>query len=359
MPDPAVRSITGKLALCFGGRYGRAMPVTRAAQLVSLSCFLFLFVSTFDAFAQDEDASALVEGKEPAQFAYNYAETETARAAALGGAQRAAGNGITAMFLNPANMVQSRVYHIGALGQITPEYGRQVYGGAIVDSVTGRLAGGLSIMGGFLDPDGIDRSWLDIRLGLAYPISDRFFVGLGGRYLKVTQDGFGVLGDSRASGGLRDPEGGRLAFVNIPTFDAGITVRGGDNIYISLAGQNLTFPDDGIMPTTLGGGLAYATEDFTLEADGVGDFTSYQDTTVRIMGGGELLVADAIPLRGGYRFDQGAESHAISGGFGYLAREFSADLSVRRTVAGPSATTIVIGLAYFLESTGMTRGPSF
>jgi len=335
------------------------MAVTRVVRLASLTSFLLLLLSTRTVLAQDEDTSALVEGKEPAQFAYNYGETETPRTAALGGAQRASGNGTTAMFMNPANMVQSRVYHIGALGQITPEYGRQVYGGAIVDSVTGRLAGGLSVMGGFLDPDGIDRSWLDIRLGLAYPISDRFYFGLSGRYLKVTQDGFGVLGDSRASGGIRDPEGGRLAFVDIPTFDAGITVRGGDNIFISLAGQNLTFPDNGIMPTTLGGGLAYASNDFTIEVDGVGDFTSYKDTTVRVMGGGELLVADHIPLRGGYRFDQGADSHAVSGGFGYLAREFSADLAIRRTVSGPGATTIVIGLEYFLESTGMTRGPSF
>jgi hypothetical protein len=334
----------------------RPLPRIVRLSVWVLSAFSLLLART--ALAQDE-ASTLVEGTEPTQFAFNYGETETPRAAALGGAQRAAGNGASGLFMNPANMVQTRVYHIEALGQITPEYGRQVYGGSIVDSVTGRLAGGLSIFGGFLDPDGIDRSWLDIRLALAYPISDRFYVGLGGRYMKVTQDGLGVLGDSRASGGLRDPEGGRFAFVNIPTFDAGFTVRASDNIFLSIAGQNLSFPDDGIMPTTVGGGIAFANEDFTIEADGLADFTSYSETSARIMAGGELLAGDHIPLRLGYRFDQGADSHSISGGFGYIAREFSAELSVRRTVAGPEATMIVFGLGYFLESSGLTSTSSF
>ena len=59
-------------------------------------------------------------------------------------------------------------------------------------------------------------------------------------------------------------------------------------------------------------------------------------------------------LRLGYRFDQGASSHAISGGLGYLTREFMIDASVRRTIAGPEATTIFLGAGYFLESSGLT-----
>ncbi len=309
------------------------------------------------AWAQEEDggSSPIVRAEAPATFAYNYGETETPRAAAMGGALRAAGNGTTAPFMNPAGMTLTRVYHIEAQAQVTPEFGRHAYGGTIVDSVTSRLAGALAIQGGFLDEDGIDRSWIDARLAIAYPITNAFSVGFGGRYMKVVEDGLGPLGDSKASGGLVDPEGGRFALENVPTFDAGLAVRAGDIVRLGIAGQNLSFPDDGLMPTTFGGGIAVATEDFTVEVDGLADFNSYESIAARMMAGGEVLIADAVPIRAGYRFDQGAESHALSGGVGYLGREFSIEGAVRRTIAGPDATVLVFSVAYHLESSGVAR----
>jgi hypothetical protein len=315
---------------------------------------------------EEEDASPLITAETPVPFAFGYGEAETTRSAAMAGAMRAAGNGTTAPFSNPANMTLTRVYHIEALGMITPEFGRQVYGGVIVDSITNRLAGGVAVTGGFLDlgdkPNHLDRSFIDVRLALAYPISDAFSLGLGGRYMKVTEDGDGPFGDSKVSGGLKDPEDpdSRLSMVNIPTFDAGVTVKAGELVVIGVSGQNLSFPDNGIMPTTVGGGIAIASDDFTIEVDGVADFTSYSSASMRLMGGGEYLLIDHIPLRLGYRFDQGADSHALSGGVGYIANEFSVEASVRRTLVGPDATTIFFGVAYFLESSGLTgRGEEY
>ncbi len=291
----------------------------------------------------------------PSPFAYDYGEVETPRSAAMGGALRAAGNGTTGIFLNPANLALTRIYHIEAFGEITPEVGRQVYGGALVDSTTNRLAGGTAVTGGFMDPSGTDRSWLDVRLGLAFPINDVFFIGLGGRYLKLTENGNGPFGDSKASGGLKDPNGGRLALVNIPTFDAGVTLKLANIVYIGLSGQNLTYPNNGYLPTTAGGGIAVATQDFTIEADGVADFSSYLTPTARAMVGGEYLLLSRVPLRVGYRFDQGAGSHALSGGVGYVQKEFSIEASVRRTVVGPASTMLFFGAAYYLESSGLTK----
>jgi hypothetical protein len=85
----------------------------------------------------------------------------------------------------------------------------------------------------------------------------------------------------------------------------------------------------------------------------VADFTTYEDTKIRGMGGLELLLAEHYALRGGYRFDQGAESHALSFGGGYIDRAFLLDVGVRRVVSGESSTTIVIGFTYHLESTGL------
>ena len=295
------------------------------------------------------------------QVAYNYGENETPRAAGMGGALRALGNSTAAMFMNPAAMAETRVYHIEALAQISPEARRQVYGGVVADSITGRLAGGISAVGGFVDPDGLDRSYLDVRVGLAYPITDRLFVGLSGKYAKIIQEGTlrtGGLGESALSGGLRDEAGDGLASVDEMTFDAGIVARVSDSIYVSAVGTNLTYPAHGLLPTTFGGGIGLGTSDFSIEADAIADFSSYLDTTMRLMIGGEYLAANHFPIRLGYRFDQGAQEHAISGGLGYIANELAIEASVRRALASPGATTIVVGLTYHLEASGLTRAPA-
>jgi hypothetical protein len=74
------------------------------------------------------------------------------------------------------------------------------------------------------------------------------------------------------------------------------------------------------------------------------------------MVGGELLIAGHVPLRGGYRYDQGVESHMIALGAGYTDRAYAIDLSLQRVVSGPSVTVIVFGFTYHLESTGLTPG---
>lgn len=290
----------------------------------------------------------------PAPLVTNEGETETARSAAFGGALRAWGSGTTAIFQNPANLAELPVYHIEGIVQLTPEAARQAYGGVIMDSITNKLAGGVSVVGTFLDPDGIDRTTLDVRIGLAYPITDRFLIGLGGRYIRAEQLGRGPFGDSKFSGGLTDGEG-RFPLLSTATFDAGITLKATESLAISVVGQNLTFPNTGILPTTIGGGIGYSGSGFTLEVDGLADLTSWGEPTARVMAGGEYLIAGSFPIRAGYRYDHGADQHAVSLGLGYVAREFSVQASVRRAIDEIGPTTVVIGLAYHLESSGLIR----
>ena len=296
----------------------------------------------------------------PPQFAYNYGETDTPRSGAMGGALRALGGDVNAIFLNPGAMGVTRAYHIQALGQFTPEAGRQLYGGAIVDS-TRRLSGGLAVIGGFEDPDGIDRSQVDVRAALAFALSNSFQVGLAGRYLSLDQEGLGPLGKSRASGGLYDQEDqpdGRDALVNTLTFDAGAVIRATDELHIGIVGQSLSYPNNGLLPTVAGGGIGYGTEDFGVEVDAVADFNSWSEVSPRVMAGGELLIANSFPIRAGYRFDLLAgsglpASHQMSAGLGYIDPRFSVEASLRRTLAGPSATMIIVGVAFHLESFGL------
>jgi hypothetical protein len=308
------------------------------------------------------DASSLVP-----EVGYNYGEVETARSAGMAGALRALGNGSTGLYLNPANMALTRVYHLMALAQIWPESRRQTYGASAVDSVTGRLAGGAGGNYGVLDPDGVDRKWTDARVAIAFPLSDRFYAGLTGKYLKLRENGFpragfGLPPSYAASGLAQDP------IVDGFTFDAGITVKPTDGLFLGILGTNLTNTGNGFRPLSLGGGIGYGSSDVTVEGDVVADFTTFTNTagssrtTTRFMAGLEYLAGDHYPLRVGYRYDQGQGTHALSGGLGYIDPQFSVDVAVRHTISandpyGP-VTTFVIDLQYFIESTGITRTPT-
>jgi hypothetical protein len=291
----------------------------------------------------------------PPEVGYNYGLTEPPRTAGMAGAQRAFSNSTDALYVNPANMASSRIYQIGALAQIWPEARRQTYGAAIVDSIVSSsgLAGGVGASWTGQEPSGVDRSALDVRFALAYPFSDHFFLGAAGRYLSLKQDGFprGLYGlpPSIASGG----RSGQTIVQDI-TFDAGLTVKPIAELAFSLIGQNLTNLDNSFLPLMLGGGGAYGTQDFTVEIDAVGDFSTYAEAKSRIMVGGEYLAADRFPLRLGYRYDEGQSSHAVTGGLGYIETAYSIDLAIQRVVSGGDATAIIIGFKYHVESGGLS-----
>jgi hypothetical protein len=289
----------------------------------------------------------------PPEVGYNYEEIETPRITATNGATRALSSSTEALFDNPANMSAARVYHLAALAQIWPESKRQSYGAAAVDSVgsSARVAGGLGATYNTQDADGIDRKWTDIRFALSYPFSDSFYMGVGGRYLMLTQDGTGPLGTSAASGGLV----GKKIITGF-AFDAGATFKPTDGLSLSIVGTNLNNPGNGFQPMGLAGGIGFGKELFSLEGDVAADFTTWDHTTVRAMAGGELLLGDHFPLRGGYRYDDGAKSHSISGGFGYVDTSFGAELAIRRVVSGDPVTAIVFGFSYHLDAGGLSEG---
>jgi len=302
-------------------------------------------------------SSALAGPAETSPYVgWGYGQLETPRIAALGGALRASSNSTEALYLNPANLASSRIYHLGALAMIWPRAARQTYSVGAVDSIvsSSRIAGGLAGSFTFQDPDGVDREVWDVRMGMAFPFSQSFFAGVSGRYVNATQNGFpadgSVLPPSAATG-LPNAAVGQWI-----TFDAGATLKPVEQLSLSLVGYNLTNPDNYFLPLMLGGAAAWVSPDFTIEVDWVGDFNTYLDTTHRFMGGAEYLIADRVPLRAGYQFDEGSGTHSVSGGLGYLAREFSVDLALRQSFQGQPLTSMFFGVKYHLESSGLTGG---
>lgn len=289
----------------------------------------------------------------PPEVGYNYDEIETPRIGATGGAVRALSNGVSALFVNPANMVASRIYHLGAFAQIWPEARRQSYGAVAVDSFgsSTRLAGGFAATYNLQDPDGVDRKWTDVRAALAYPFSDQFFLGAGGRFKWLSQNGEGPIEPSRASAGLDEED-----IVKDFSFDIGATIKPSDAFALSIVGNNLSNPGHGFQPMSFGGGAGLVLGDFSVEGDLLADFVTWDETKLRAMFGAEGLFANHVAVRAGYRYDQGAESHALSLGVGYIDKVFDVDLGVRRVVSGDPATAIFFGFNYHLESSGL--GPS-
>ncbi|HEX7665505.1 MAG TPA: hypothetical protein VF407_13360, partial [Polyangiaceae bacterium] len=309
--------------------------------LVSL---LFPAIACASFFAADAHADP---SSTSPQQGYDLGEIQSPRELGMGGAQNALGAGTSAIYMNPANLAQSRVYHFEGIAAFSPDARRQSYGGAVADSSTSKLAGGFGGTWNQLDPDGIDRKWTDLRLSLAYPISDRVLLGMTGRYLHVNQSiAQGPLGASKVSDGTPDGP----VFNNF-TFDAGVSVLPVDGLAIGLVGHNLTAPGNGLAPTTLATGIGYQSHVVAIEADGMADFTTWQSTRLRAMIGGELFLADHFPIRVGYRYDDGQKAHALSAGIGYIDKKFSVELSGRRDiVADHPMTLFVLGLRYFYDS---------
>ena len=51
-----------------------------------------------------------------------------------------------------------------------------------------------------------------------------------------------------------------------------------------------------------------------------------------------------------HAFDQGAESHAVCAGIGYLEQAFSASVGIRQVVEGDQATAVFLGFEYHVEA---------
>lgn len=294
--------------------------------------------------AADPSSTTIAQG-------YELGETQHPRTIAMGSANQAFGGSTSAIFGNPANLPLYRIYHIEAMGGFSPEARRQMYGAAIADSSTSRLAGGFGGSWSQMDPDGIKRNTTDLRLTLAYPLGDRFSLGLTGRYIRVGQRvSSGPFGASFASDGTKDEP-----LVNEFTVDAGAGIQLSENVRIGITGRNLTAPGTALIPLILAGGIGYSNGTFTVEGDAFADFTTWGSARGRYMLGGEYFIADRFPVRLGYRYDDGMKTHSIGLGAGYVDRRFSVEVGARRDiVADYPATMISIGVRFFIDGGGAT-----
>jgi hypothetical protein len=133
--------------------------------------------------------------------------------------------------------------------------------------------------------------------------------------------------------------------------DVGATLQPtSSNVAISLVGVGLNSAGNGFQPMSVAAGIGYGIQSFTIEGDALADFTTWDRTTMRLMFGGEYLLAEHYPLRAGYRWDSGQEAHSASFGLGYISSAFSLDVGARHSFGVNAATAVVFSVAYHVES---------
>lgn len=276
---------------------------------------------------------AVAQEEPPVPEPSNY---ETPRTVALGTGARASAMSTSAVAANASGMLLSRLYHVEGLLDYRPG-GGWVVGGAAADSVTSKVAAGISFRGVF-DEGKAEYDGYDGRLSLAVPLGDKLSVGVSGRYLKLRPDS-----QKRASGN------GVKGF----TMDASVTVSPIEQIRISALGANLIDRGSALTPMTVGGGAAFTIANrLTFGGEGLVDLSTFDGIGVLAGGGLEYLAGGVVPLRVGYRYDGGREIHSVSGGIGYVDRQVGVDLSLRQHVkgdAGRQDTRLVFSVRYHAQ----------
>jgi len=265
------------------------------------------------------------------------AETaETARGLSMGSGVRASAMSTSAVAYNPAALPFGRLYHLEGIVGYTAGEGRWTLGSTVVDSSTNKLAAGLSMRG--LIGDGEEGySGLDGRVALGFPLGNSLALGVGGRYVSLTNE-------------AQAPEGGEATLARGFTVDAAIQLQPIESLRLAALGYNLVDVESALVPVLVGGSAALVLADvFTLGADVLVDLSTFEEAQILTGGGVEYLAGGQVPLRAGYRYDRGRHLHSLTLGVGYVDQKVGVDLSFTRDVRGGDATEFLAAVRYFVN----------
>jgi hypothetical protein len=253
-----------------------------------------------------------------------------ARSLALSAFRGVAG-GNDGIFFNPAGLAARRRYTLEAQyldDRMGADSGAQFIGLSVVDSATSSITGGLAwtrlASGQYIGNV--------FQLALAAPLGQGFYAGASGKFLS-----------------LNGPAGEEVRAVNA---DVGLFWTVNEMLSIGAAGYNLVSASNRlVMPRGAGAGIAVGTDrTFHITADWHADFDRQSKTTHAFGVGGEILVADLVPLRAGYLHDDILGGQWWSVGAGIVsASGVALDLSYRQSFDDTSRRTLAVGLKIFLS----------
>jgi hypothetical protein len=285
------------------------------------------------------------------------ARIESVRGIALGSGARATSASTHAHADNAANLIVGGLYHLETFMTYVPGLKRLAWGGAVVDSMTSKLAAGVSARMLFGEGDAGENSGWEGRLSLAFPLGDMLSLGVSGRYANFTlSDDLAVpegqrMGEPQVAGQTGAPD--QTFKLKAFTLDAALTLRPIESLSISALGYNLIDTESPLAPLMVGGSVGLRVADqLMLGGDVLADLNTHDsfDGTKLVLGGGlEFLASGVVPLRGGYQFDQGRKQHAVTGGVGFVDTRFGLQVGLRQVVAGGKETHVMAALQYFVQ----------
>lgn len=272
------------------------------------------------------------------------------RTLGLAGADLAAGGSTAAALGNPAALTVSRGYELELMGTWMPEAGFAQYGGAVADSVTNRVAGAFAGQWTNFDTARLQRSALDLRASMAYPLGDAVSFGVAGRYLRTTDRlGSGAVGGDAVA--KNDEERARISF------DAGLTLQPVPSFRLGLLARNLFVDPSFDLPRVYAGGIGVSLDGVSIESTALVNMTTPGSPQWRSSTGLEWAASERYALRMGYRFDEERATHAVGFGLAILDRSGALDTGVRRDISGPyPATFFSVGIRAVMNASG--RGDS-
>jgi opacity protein-like surface antigen len=235
------------------------------------------------------------------------ARIESARGLALGTGARSTSASTQANAENPANLVLGGVYHIETFAGYSPTFKRIGYGASIVDSMTSRLAAGISARGLYGDNDAGGNSGWEGRLSLGLPLGDKFSVGIAGRYANFTISDDNAKPERPLALGTTAVD--QTFKLKAFTMDAAVTLRPTEGLAISALAYNIVDTKSPLAPLMVGGSAGFALgSGVTLGGDVLVDLNThdaYKKVKLQVGGGVEYLAQGTVPVRLGYMYDQG------------------------------------------------------
>ena len=246
-----------------------------------------------------------------------------ARPIGMGSAFTANASGNGALYHNPAGIATSLMYSVEGSYFMTPT--SNAFNASVVDSkLNPQLAAGAAYsyeLGTDNDIKGLTGH--DARLVFASQLlPERMVVGLGGRYLHYTDE------DESLFSGF--------------TMDVGTVIRVTEGFFVGLSALNLIDvcaddKDEACPPTTaprtLHGGLAFGSSlGFQVVADVEADVSEKDEVRMVYGGGTELLIAQLVVLRGGYRYLAADKTHVLAAGGGLKSQTVGLDIGFQQNL---------------------------
>ncbi len=269
------------------------------------------------------------------------------RAVGLAGALRASPSGTSGIYLNPAVLAMTPIYHFELMYQYTGQEQMHSAGVSVVDSITSFIAAGLSFNYGGIRQTHSEHDAFDGRLALSGRLGERFFIGAAGRYIHVDSN---TSMDAWGPGGVAALPASGSQQADGFTFDVGAALRAGEFFTLGVVGYNLTNTGSIYAPIKLGGGgSVYLLDMLLVEVNGVADFTSHDASAWEIRMGTELFIAKRVGLRAGYYYDIYYDIHSICAGLGYVDTRFSLDFGFMQEAVDSGRTVLAFSFKYFVN----------